>query len=701
MNRGLLCLYLLPLSGCWSMKTPAMLRAVELERSGDPVEAERAWFNTLDDDLTQQEWSIARKRGCAIRMERLGPEVEALESIDYEQAQALHELLSPCPEGADIEARISMLEQASAVADLAEIRSAPVRVSEQLSQAMPLMSHLPEGHEGRAWFQEQVDSQRQIVLNIAAESMPVTQAMYSQIAARYGWDGPMSLEVAAAPQLAVTVHSVEWVADDSCKEMLPLESPEPGGGGGAPIRIQIEATGCTTEVSSRSELESYTATETRYELQEVERTETVLVQVDVPVVECINPYLGNGCESTGRTQSVPKAQTRTWTEIVEVPVDYEVERTRRVRRASRTVRANLGVRVSSPDGERSRELKVFRTNDNIASGMEPDPTVPELRAVGRDLAALWMGEISETAIEDARSWRVEALSTVDRAHAEQARESMLTALVGGATLSPPQLDFVAVVFGLTGEELRNFAELESFELPPPLPAEVKQSIHYSVPDETGVIRDGFPEFLLGFGYTHHGAEFLEAQPKRAASSGYLSARWAGSAMSEPSSRGVGLHLFAESTAQLGVRMSEAYRFPVGDGVESPLVLGIDLQGGLLVGLRGRRAALFGGIAPRQARLILGSQTSRGLAIPLAAYGELRLVDRYPILVTVWGFGLPITQSQARGVRLDLPVAPDWWLTPRAEEQTLRTNIRGLSPEDPVDAGYRTLQVISVGLSHAL
>ncbi|MEZ4321074.1 MAG: hypothetical protein R3F61_26580 [Myxococcota bacterium] len=703
MTRALL---FLGLSGCWSLNTPAMKGAVEAARSGDPGAAEAAWMASLDDEITLEEWNHARTRACRLRVDRIRPTLEGLESVTYEQAAELHRELAVCAEAGPLRAKLVELEAREATAALEGVKREPRAVA-RLTQALPHLAHLDAEAPDRGWFEAEREARRDAML-AGAESAkgPVTRAMFTQLAADAGHDGPSSVQDAAETVLAVQIDTVAWADDPSCASVLPSRTaPTRPSAPTTPVDVQVSARSCSSTVSVGDELETWTEIAYRSEVQDVERCQTVSITTVTPVTN-VNCYtsLNAGGEVCTVVGSYTDRQTTTerncWMEQETVQVPYEVEKSRTVYRATRHVSATLEVQVASPDGQDVFVVPYSASFPGAASTGSPvPPDAGATHATVRDALAQAALDQARTA---ARKWRVasEAAAGTDRSDPDRAREHLLAAMVGGSAPTAEDLAFMAEPFGLVGSELAGWASLPPLQLPPPY-VPPGHPLSYRRPRDRGLVRDGYAPFLLSVGGLWNTTEDLVAQPKRTAAVGEVSGRSAFGLMSGPDANGLGLHVLAEGTFQLGARTSEGYDFPTDDAAEFPLAIGADVRVAAMLGTRSRRFAVFGGLMPVSSRLILGSQTSRGLAFPWVAHAELRLVERYPILATAWGYGLRTERSSTRGVRVDLPIGRGVWFSPRVEERVLRTNVKGLHPEDPVDAGFRSVQSLGAALSFEL
>lgn len=690
---------ILLLSGCLSLKTTEMQAAAALEPT-DAEQAEEAWFATLGHDLTLDEWSHARTRACALRIRRLESVVGALDaSLSPERADALRVELEPCSEATGLLERLAVLEARRAEQALNTQEASSMRAS--LLQALPHLPYLPADHPLRRTYEEDVSAYRTGLISRAeaAADHPVTAALWTQLAAKAGGAVQVDPEAAARAALAPDATFM-WIEDAACEAFAPTW-PRPTNAADTGFEVEVRVTECTDTTSTRSHTEAYTVTEHRSELREEEQCQTTRVTTVTPVENYHCDSDGLNCVLVGAyTDYDTTSETSCWMEEVEYLVPYEVQMTREVNLATRHLGGTLEVHIQTPHGARILPLKPTISLDGDPTTGTPAPP-PAADSQARALQG-WLQVASDRADQQIAGLVGTALHSAsrDRSDTSRAREQLLTAHLAGITVSDPERAFVAEPFGVTFEALLA-PDGPDLLLPEPRTPSPRR-LYYRQPQEPGLTRDGFPTATATGGVLGQRAAELQAQPTREGAGAFASARGSLSVVSGYDHRGLGLHTWIEGSIHAGARMSPAYTFPnAPDTAEFPALVGLDGQLGGTLGGRAEGFALFAGLAPMTSRHILGGQTSRGTAFPFVVYAELRFLQRYPILATAWSYAQRPQNSALRGVRVDVPVTREVWFTPRIEERTLRTVIHGLDPEDPVDAGFQTLQMVSAGLTFEL
>jgi hypothetical protein len=83
---------------------------------------------------------------------------------------------------------------------------------------------------------------------------------------------------------------------------------------------------------------------------------------------------------------------------------------------------------------------------------------------------------------------------------------------------------------------------------------------------------------------------------------------------------------------------------------------------------------------------------------LSLYAEIRVLERYPILLYGWGVDLASDKARVRGASAFFPVYENTFLYARTDARMLRTQVKGITDYDDVDAGLQPINVTTVGLS---
>jgi hypothetical protein len=703
----LLCLPLL-LSGCWKLRTPAMKEALELQATGS-AEAENQWISALDGELTFGEWSLARDRICALRLQRLQPVVAALNpaGVSYSQAAELHEELRFCHETGGLDADVVLLEERTAAAALQPLHELPR--SQALEQAHPHMGHLRADHEEWAWFSTLRQEQADHLLALADGAPPATAHRYRQLAARYvEADEPPKPHKALA-RLASHLDAIELQTDESCAHLSEWRPPE--GRGGVAYQLNITLSDCSSSTHTGEFDETYVETEYRTESQEVTHVDTTRITTYTPVTNyncwtSLN-YGGQVCDRVGSSHKYDTVETSNeWTEWVDVQVPYEVEKQRRVTRATRHVHVSLGALLSSPDGKaRFIPTDVSTSTVGSSSVNASQAVAPTLGQALFDTRDKLSKTVSEWGAARATSLRLAALMAegADRTDPVAAREALLVAALGGQHLTEAQWQFVAAPTGLPATRVADMATLPSLGGLEAMDTAF-HTFAYRRPALNSTVRDGFPPLIAGVGYGRvQGAE-LQEQPTRTGSGVTINVDANYSGTIGPGTRGVGLHFAPSLGIFFGKRTNEDYVFPQNDvgypnlEEEPTSSVGYRLGLGTYLGGRIRYGALFVGVRPQFAGQAIGFYNAAGFALPLSLYAEIRVLERYPILLYGWGVDLASDKARVRGASAFFPVYENTFLYARTDARMLRTQVKGITDYDDVDAGLQPINVTTVGLS---
>jgi hypothetical protein len=687
------------------------MRAAFDKEATDPEAAEVALFSLLQGrDLAPNEFDRTHAAACRLREQRMRPMVESLDTVTAEQAAELHQMLGACRSLFDLQLRVAALEEMEANQAIEAAREAE-HPHAQLAAALPHTDRLQSGNEHREWFTATVTDRQNALLNAAegatASDLPVTAAWLARLAERAGAPTPsQSVADAAAPALAVGLADIRWTTDASCADypLPPLDSVETTGD----ARVEVQLTGCSEKVVTGQETRTWTETRYREEQSEEEQC-TPIVTTSTTITHnysCYESYNTGDtvCTAVGTRYDTERETTYSCITVpVTYLVPYEVELTDTFYTATRVITGRLEGMVSTPDLAAPAPFTIALAERYAGRESTGTPTAPASASSRASAVASALDETVQRALSDARSARLAALTARADALApsqpEQAVELYLAVESGGVAPSESAERLVLQRLDLPAGTDR--ADVPRFALPRPYRPQLRLP-YWRAPREPSVIRNGYPPVVMSVSGRGTRTEKLERQPLRTGIGGRFGVRGQAGLMSGyDSEEGFGLHTMGEVGIEIGARTSAGWDFPSSEAAEFPLVLGWDVQVAALLGVRDGPIGLFGGLGAYSHRHIVGGQTSRGLAFPVVGHLELRLLRRYPIGLTVWGSGLRTQRSSALGARLDLPIADGIWFTPRLEQRRLRTVIHGLDPEDPVDAGFRTLEVATVGITFAL
>ncbi|MCB9761003.1 MAG: hypothetical protein H6739_14285 [Alphaproteobacteria bacterium] len=716
-------LLVLMLAGCWSTHTPIMKQARDLESAGQLAEAEQAWGRAMRDEVTLSEWRRSRDHLCAVMLERMTPEVAALraDAFTYDQAAALHRQLRQCPETAPLDAEVIALEEQLAERSLAEadrLEQAGDRYAAILA-AHPHMVHLRAEHPRWAWFEGLLEARRaeiQARLDATPAGAPVTRAALAEVLRRSGGavQAPTPAE-AAAPALAVKLAGATVTADPAC---AALALPETLDGAGEGYRFTLHVSGCTDSTSVSQETIPYTETLYRTEVQAVTRSQTTRTTTITPTynVNCYTSINAGGqvCTTVGYYNDIDVEEvTETWEEEVEVQVPYEVERTRQGLFGVRAVGARLAVETTSADGARSSSGAVSQRGrgPEQSEGTSRDavlataPASAGLQKAAREQA---LSDARDLAAKAAAALRLDALvrAGADRSDPVAAREALLAAWTAGHRLSATEAAFVAEALIVPPDALADWEALPRLDAVAPASVEAELPV-FQLPKVNNTVSKGYPPVLATIGFAHHTGAELAGQPTRTAAGLYLGGAY-NIGWVTGGNRGFGVHLSPSFALIYQKRTSEDYVFPPNaegfpNEEEQTNAAGYHLNLGAMVGYRARRAGLFVGASPQLTGHLIGFYNARSVLIPPTARLELRVIERYPILIDGW-WGDVRTLSQgldapgARGAQIWFPLVQYGYLYGRVDTSDLRTQFKGLASYDDIDAGQQPLRSVVIGLS---
>ncbi|MBN2799166.1 MAG: hypothetical protein JXX28_08455 [Deltaproteobacteria bacterium] len=722
--RRVTALSLLALAGCWSVKTPTMQRAWDLEQQGRWEEAQSRWEQAMGEQVTLQEWKRSREHRCDLTRARLEPEVRGLSpaSLSYPRAAALRDELAFCPEHADLAVEVLALEEARAAQELAPLaqRLADEPSYDALTEAWPVLAHLRREHQGHlGWVvAREAWSDRLRAARDEAAGEPVLQAWLTALertADPAQPEDPPSLEAAAAPALTLTPALRRVAMDEACAALLgsllpPEVRQEPVG---TPYTVDATLTGCREAAASGVRDVPYAETRYRTEVQTVTRSRTTRTTTITPVtnVSCYHSIAVNDtvCTTVGFYDKVEtETDTERWDEEIEVQVPYEVELTRRGLFPSRLITGDITGGVSGSFGERSfsaaftaslegRELSPSASAADIAAGT---PSLAAVVRAGADEAAATLGGTAArlaTALHRAELVRRAA----DRAHPDQSRELLLTAQAGGYALTDEEAAFVAAAVGVPAALARAPSEALALRSPPALdPALVPAT--WRLPAGSSTIRDGFPPFVGSLSYAHTGSAELPAHASSTAGGLAYGLSLNRSVGTHGGTRGLALHGSLDGQFYFQKRTSDDYLFPADpygypNDEELPTAAGYRGAVSLLGGVRTRPFSLFGGVRPQAAGHRIGFYDTVGKAVSYAVRVELRPVERYPILAEAWGGSLGADSPSAAGCQVFWPLHEAGYLSARWESLALPAQVKGRTSYDTLDAGLVELITWSAGL----
>lgn len=200
-----------------------------------------------------------------------------------------------------------------------------------------------------------------------------------------------------------------------------------------------------------------------------------------------------------------------------------------------------------------------------------------------------------------------------------------------------------------------------------------------------VLARGWAWGLVEIGLRTFGASGIPLQPDRSSASLYMRLNYAFLAHAfDDAGWGWALYDSMMLDFWLGGRTSESVDYRGGDD-ESPLAGGIGVGYQLMVGYRGKRLGLFGGMRTQNTYRAAGDYRTGGATHPLVGRMELRISERHPVFIEA--YGLPqYGTGEITGLDVVIATGSGSALVLRAERLKVNALFGGLGPKDNVDLG---------------
>ncbi|MCA9568393.1 MAG: hypothetical protein KC656_11145, partial [Myxococcales bacterium] len=622
---------ILALSACFVRYEP-IREAARAERTGS-AEAEARWGDVLDDELLVGEWKLARRRYCALRVERVGEAAGRLDTstATYADVLALREDLAACPEAGQLAADLLGLEETVARRELAPILARDAHPYVQLVDAAPHVRHLTPGSDlwatvsgwREAWLAE-LDALRD------TRELPVTRSFADRLIREAGRPVTLAPEAVVEAALEHAVGPYEVVGDEACADVLP----HPGSSTGTrSLALHLSVSGCD-ETTSQGKVEvPYEVTRYRQEWQQVPVTTRYTTATTVTNVNCYTSLQAGGqvCTPVG-TYTKYDTETVTTYEDRLVDVPYTVTETRMEDRF--TQHTSLAWTLEARTDEGTTTIGPVRMDDREVASARPSPG-PAWRRMAETAA-----DAARTrALSWARQTHLDALATRAGTEYPDAIEALLTLDAAGRPASAAQRDALAEALGLPRTALEPQRPDLGDLAPTPLSAD---PITYRFPTvEQGLVRYGFSPLLYSTGFgTLDGGDFAAHTTPRSTVL-HVQTEMNGSLSTGRAANGLAVHAMPVVDLHVGWRSNKAQTFqrlPLGQDEndrEPRMAQGLRGGVGLFAGVRSTGLAVLVGVQPQAHFAMSGFYKNGGAHVPVAGRLEIRPVPRRPMFVNGW------------------------------------------------------------------
>jgi len=726
--RGVLLLVGLSLCGCFSVVTKQAGVADAIAGRGDLQAAESAYASAMTEILAEEEWDYIFVRRCEVRTEIARERLKEAQNgtPSLQEVLGLESYIRRCPSFVELEAPVSDVK-IRVVDGLMRENVDPLfeegKHYEALKAAHEYTPHLMAEHPRNAYL-DQFRTSFAEGLRSQGESLK----SYPTLSAAHLWIGSFAgLYEAPAPTQATEDFLKVWlrstvpveVGEGCASYPIPTDTPA-----GTPFEIvSVKVSDCRKGVSIEEDDEEYTAFETKYELREVSKT--VVTPVTTTTVTHHKVCSGSSpCRTTHTTSSSSTVNRySSYTEWEQIPVRVPVQRIRKARYGNATRSANLVMTIRSEDGEEEVSHRITLSNRSQPFPLKERDEVVKAFDTREVLIPGFIERMSSTTVDVARKQAVKMRAgtlvglyeaskeaedpnlTLDRALMvwySGTRSEEVAAEINAA------FPIALTTFGTSKDYV-----IASYKWDPGVV--VSDYFEYDPPGDimASVVVAGYPFLSFGFNGTLRTPETFLGQPDRSSLQVDYSNRVRFTLSSGSRHKGVGLLVGYDLNLSMGTRLGDDYErieeLPIfvveEDNKELKITFGLEGAAVFGAGWRSKHLGIFAGVKPTYTSFKIGHFFSEGGTVPILGRLELRVRERYPVILEgTWG---DLTESDELaeptrfGASLDWPLSEGLWLRAVANHQVLPAEFFGIYEQDDVYVERARVQTYSLGLSFTI